>query len=88
MLLKHLPKQLVVRESMDFQNIRNCFVGSNDVFIDPGKTDFVLVFQKGHSHAFLEKTAEIFGLEHCNTGNLLQWNCAVIIIGYVMEHRL
>ena len=65
---------------MPFQDIPHFIIRGNQILINMGNPDLVLVFQEGSAHAFLKKTAEIFGVKHGNLGDFFQGNWSVVIV--------
>ena len=73
---------------MAFQNIMDRVQGGNQVAVNIGKAQFILVFQEGDSHAFFEKTAEISSLEISNTCDLIQRNRPFVILRNIIQHQI
>ena len=73
---------------MAFQNIMDRVPGGNQVAVNIGKAQFILVFQEGDSHAFFEKTAEISGLQKCHPGDFAGGDRPAVIPGRVGQHRV
>ena len=88
MFLKHPAKQLVVGETMPFQYYVNRVFGVYKILVNKRKPVFVLIFQKSNSHFFLEKSAEIAGLQVSDTGNLVQRYGTLIIFGNVIQNKV
>ena len=88
MFLKHSSKQLVVGETMPFQYYVNRVFGVYKILVNKRKPVFVLIFQKSNSHFFLEKSAEIAGLQVSDTGNLVQRYGTLIIFGNVIQNKV
>ena len=53
MFQKHPSKQFIIGESMPFQNYMHRISGCDQIFIDEGKSIFIMIFQKGNTHFFL-----------------------------------
>ena len=88
MFLKHPSKQLVVGKTMPFQYYVNRIFCVDQIFVNKRQSVFVLIFQKGNAHLFLEKTAEIAGLQVSDTGNLVQRYGTLIIFGNVIQNKV
>ena len=88
MLLEHPSKQLIIGESMAFQNHMHRVFRIDQIFVDKRKSVFILIFQKCNPHLFLEKTAEISSLEISNTCNLIQRNRPFVILRNIIQHQI
>ena len=88
MFQKHPSKQFIIGESMPFQNYMHRISGCDQIFIDEGKSIFILIFQKGNTHFFLKEAAEISGLEACNVCNLLKRNRFFIMFCNIIQNRI
>ena len=58
---------------MTFQNMWDLIVRVDDVVIDAGQPDLILVFEESNAHAFFEKPAEIFRLQHGDIGDFFDY---------------
>ena len=70
---------------MAFQNIMDRVPGGNQVAVNIGKAQFILVFQEGDSHAFFEKTAEIFPAESGLTSHVIKGKRILIMVIYISD---
>ena len=79
MILKHLPEKLIVGESMFFKDICNLQIGCQNIFINSGETNLILIFKKSEAHMFFEKSAKIFFLKHGNSGDFFYRNWSGVV---------
>ena len=87
-LLEYPAKQLIIGESMAFQDHMHRVFRIDQIFVDKRKSVFILIFQKCNPHLFLEKTAEISSLEISNTCNLIQGNRPFVILRNIIQHQI
>ena len=87
-LLEYPAKQLIIGESMAFQDHMHRVFRIDQIFVDKRKSVFILIFQKCNPHLFLEKTAEISSLEISNTCNLIQRNRPFVILRNIIQHQI
>ena len=58
--MEHFPEQLIIGKSVPGEQFSYACIGAEDIFANVGKPYLVNEFQKGDSHIFFEKTAELF----------------------------
>lgn len=87
-LLEHPSKQFIIGESMSFQDHMHRVFRIDQIFVDKRKSVFILIFQKCNPHLFLEKTAEISGLEISYTCDLIQENGTPVILRNIIQHKI
>ena len=88
MFQKHPSKQFIIGESMPFQNYMHRISGCDQIFIDEGKSIFILIFQKGNTHFFLKEATEIPGLETGNVCNLVQRDWFPVMFCNIIQDRI
>ena len=87
-LLEYPAKQLIIGETMSFQDHMYGIFRIDQIFVDKRKSVFILIFQKCTPHLFLEKTAEISGLEISYTCNLIQGNGIAVILRNIIQNKI
>ena len=73
---------------MAFQNIMDRVQGGNQVAVNIGKAQFILVFQEGNAHTFFEKAAEVSRLQKGHPGDFTDGDGTVLIPGRIGQYRV
>ena len=73
---------------MAFQGHMHRVFRIDQIFVNERKSVFILIFQKCNPHLFLEKTAEISGLEISYTCDLIQGNGIPVILRNIIQHQI
>lgn len=81
MLGEHPAEQFIIGKSMTLQDLLQRIPRRDEILINAGQPEFILIFQKRKSHVFFEKTAEIPGFQKGNPGDLVDGDGAVIVPG-------
>lgn len=87
-LLEYPAKQLIIGETMSFQDHMYGIFRIDQIFVDKRKSVFILIFQKRNPHLFLKKTTEISGLEISDTCDLIQGNGPLIIFRNIIQYKV
>lgn len=88
MFLEHPAEQLIIGEAVAFQDHMHGVFCVDQIFVNERKSVFILIFQKRNPHLFLEKPAEISGLEISYTSNLIQGNGPLIILRNIIQYKV
>ena len=88
MILEHPAEQLIIGETMPFQDHMHGIFRVDQIFVNKRKSVFILIFQKCNPHLFLEKMEEISSLEISNTCNLIQGNRPFVILRNIIQHQI
>ena len=85
---KHSPEQLIIGETMPFQNYMHGILGCDQISVYEGETIFILLFQKCNSHFFLKETTKISSLETGNVCNFIQGDRFFIMFCNIVQYGI
>lgn len=85
--MEHFPEQLIIGKSVPGEQFSYACIGAEDIFANVGKPYLVNEFQKGDSHIFFEKTAEIFRIQRDERGSVTKAYAFVIMGIHIIHNR-
>ena len=85
-LPENAAEQLIIGKDVSVKYDIDRILACDQILINMGQTELVLVFQKGGSHVAFEKTTEVARLQAGNICDLLNGDRFIIMLGCILKN--